>query len=258
MNKYFTVNDNLDSHILIHIPHSSIYIPDNMNDDYLLSKEDLEEETKVMADMFTDDLYNTPFEKYGGIRLDVSRVFLDVERFRDDSLESMAKRGMGLAYVKTSMLEDLRTLKYKDKILEIYDAYHEALDNLVEQKLQRHGKCLIIDCHSFPSKPRPYQIKTDYEHIDICIGFEDFHNDKNAVAILENGFKDKGYAVEYNNPYSGSMVSNKHFGKEENVKSVMIELNRRIYMDDIETFTKSENYSDIKNIIDESFGKLEN
>lgn len=256
MNKYFTVNGKLDSHIIVHIPHSSLYIPHQYKNDYLLSAQDLEEETKVMADMFTDDLYGTAFETFGGLRLDVSRIFLDVERFRDDNLESMAKRGMGLAYVKTSMLKDLRTLKYKNKILEIYDAYHAVLDDLVEKKLQRHGKCLIIDCHSFPSKPRPYQIKTDYDDIDICIGFEDFHKDDNTVFLLETAFKERGYRVAFNDPYIGSMVSNKHFGKNNNVKSVMLELNRKIYMDDIDAFIKNENYNKVKAIIEEVFERI--
>lgn len=256
MLKTLTINEKLDSHILVHIPHSSIYIPDSMRDDYLLSSSELEEETMVMADMFTDDLFGEAFREHGGLRLDVSRVFLDVERFRDDTLEPMAKRGMGLAYAKTSMLKDLRTLKYKDRILEIYDTYHATLDSLVEQKLLRHDKCLIIDCHSFPSKPRPYQIKTDYDHIDICIGFEDFHKDTTTVDIFTDSFHKEGYAVEYNNPYSGSMVSNKHYGKDKRVKSVMIELNRRIYMDDVATFTKNENYQKVKSIIEQSFVML--
>jgi len=227
-----------------------------MKDDYLLSSKQLEDETKVMADMFTNDLFGEAFREHGGLILDVSRVFLDVERFRDDTLEPMAKRGMGLAYTKTSMLEDLRRLKYKDRILEIYDAYHSALDRLVEQKLLRYSRCLIIDCHSFPSKPRPYQIVTDYEHIDICIGFEDLHKDESAVEIFRDNFCKKGYAVEYNTPYLGSMVSNRHYGKDKRVKSVMIELNRRIYMDDIDTFKKNESYQRVKTIIEQSFVEL--
>lgn len=150
----------------------------------------------------------------------------------------MAKKGMGFAYSKTSMLQDLRTLKYKDKIAEIYDAYHNALNQLVDEKLEAHGKCLILDCHSFPSVPRPYQIKKDYEHVDICIGFDKFHKDEKAVLNIKNRFEKENYHVQENFPYAGSMISNKHYGKNPNVKSVMIELNRRTYMDGITTFEK--------------------
>ncbi len=256
MNRFFTVNDNLDSHILIHIPHSSLHIPQDMTDDYLLSKEQLELDCKILADMYTDDLFGVPFEKFGGMRLDVNRAFIDVERFREDNNEPMSKIGMGVAYTKTSELKDLRILKYKDKILDIYDAYHSALDNLVEQKVQKFGKCLIVDCHSFPSIPRAFMLDSNIDDIAICIGYEDFHKDINAVFILENGFKAKGYKVSHNMPYSGSIVSNKHFGKDNRVKSVMIELNRGIYMDDIHTFKQNENYQTIKNIIEDTFNKL--
>ena len=253
MKRYFTHIENNDTPILIHIPHASLHIPEDMRDDYLLDEKQLEEEIKVMADMYTDDLFGGLFERFGGLRLDLSRVFLDVERFKDDELEPMAKRGMGFAYTKTSMLEELRTLKYKKSIETIYDAYHETLSHLVDAKLQVHGRCLILDCHSFPSVPRPYQLQTKYDHVDICIGFDDFHKDTKVVARIKKSFQESGYTVAENFPYSGSMVSNKHYGKNENVKSVMIELNRKIYMDDVKTFEKNENYNNLKAIVESIF-----
>ena len=247
-NKYFTLIDNEDSHILIHIPHSSINIPSNLSDDYLLTKEELEKETKIMADLFTDELFDTPFKKYGGLKLDLSRVFLDVERFRDDSLESMADIGMGLSYVKTSDLKELRTLKYKNEILAIYDEYHLELEKLVEKKLKKHNKCLIIDCHSFPSVPRPYQQDQQYDNIKVCIGSIDYHKDQNLINSIKKNFKD--YKVEENKPYSGSIVPLKHYKQDNRVKSVMIEMDRSIYMDDNITFTKSNDYNKVKDILE--------
>ncbi len=250
MNNYFTLNCNTTSPILAHIPHASLHIPEDMRDDYLLNEKELEEEVRVMADMYTDNLFGGLFERCGGLRLDVSRVFLDVERFKDDELEPMAKQGMGFAYSKTSMLRDLRSLKYKEKIAKIYDAYHEALNDLVDAKLAAHGHCLILDCHSFPSVPRPYQVEKEYDHVDVCIGFDTFHKEEKTVVKIRQAFEDVGLHVEENFPYRGSMVSNRHYGKENNVKSVMIELNRRIYMDDVETFHKSGSYDDVKAIIE--------
>jgi N-formylglutamate amidohydrolase len=246
--KYFTLIDNDNSHVLIHIPHSSLNIPNNMSDDYLLTKKELEKETKIMADMFTDELFKSALNKYGGIKLDVSRVFLDVERFRDDKDEPMADKGMGLAYVKTSDLKELRTLKYKKEILDIYDEYHLAFEKLVEKKLAKHNKCLIIDCHSFPSKPRPYQQQQDYEDIKVCIGFVEYHKEDGLIASIKANFKD--YKVSQNRPYSGSIVPLKYYKKDNRVKSVMIEIDRSIYMDDNITFKKNDNYKNIENLLD--------
>jgi len=255
VSKYFKLNEDTFSHILVHIPHSSLYIPKDMRDDYLLDVKALEEETKVMADMYTDELFGSLFERYGGLRLDVSRIFLDVERFRDDNKEPMAKKGMGFAYAKTSMLHDLRTLKYRESIAEIYDAYHETLNKLVDEKLRAHGKCLIVDCHSFPSVARPYQIQQEYDGVDICIGFDRYHKDEKIVTGITDKFIQAEYKVAENFPYSGSMVSSKHYGNNKNVKSVMIELNRRTYMDDIRTFEKNGNFMKVKKIIESIFGK---
>jgi N-formylglutamate amidohydrolase len=249
--KYFTLIDKDESHILIHIPHSSLNIPSNMDDDYFLTKEELAKEAKIMADMFTDELFGNALNKYGGIKLDVSRVFLDVERFRDDDLESMATIGMGLAYTKTSDLKELRSLEYKKEILDIYDEYHLAFEKLVEKKLAKHNKCLIIDCHSFPSKPLPFQQGQDYQGVQICIGVEDFHRDNNFVQKIKNKFNSsfKHYKVEENTPYKGSIVPTKYYANESRVKSVMIEINRSTYMDDRNTFTKNGNFENIKKVL---------
>ncbi len=69
----------------------------------------------------------------------------------------------------------------------------------------------------------------------------------------ERKLEEVGLHVEENFPYRGSMVSNRYNAKEKNVKSVMIELNRRIYMDDVETFQKRGSYDDIKAIIENLF-----
>ena len=63
MKKYFTPKEQLNSHIIIHIPHSSLYIPEDMCDDYLLTKDELELDCKKFADMFTDQLFGTLFEQ---------------------------------------------------------------------------------------------------------------------------------------------------------------------------------------------------
>ena len=251
--KYFTLIDNEESYILLHIPHSSLNIPRNMDDDYLLSKEALEKEAKVMADMFTDEPFDTPFNSYGGIKLDISRVFLDVERFRDDNLESMAHIGMGLAYTKTSELKELRSLKYKKEILEIYDQYHLAFEQLVEKKLAKHNRCLIVDCHSFPSKPLPFQQGQDYQGVQICIGVEDFHRDDQFVQKVKKTFKDRfhNYKIEENIPYQGSIVPTKYYRKDPRVHSVMLEIDRSTYMDDRVQFTKNSNFTHIKSALDE-------
>lgn len=254
-NKYFTTITKNNSYILLHIPHSSLHFPKQLSDDYFLSKKDLEKDSKIIADMYTCELFEEAFKKFGGIRLDVNRLFLDVERFRDDEQEPMSKIGMGVLYTKTSDLKPLRSLKYKEEILKIYDKYHEALDDLVENKLKMHGKCLIIDCHSFPSVQRAFMLD-DRIDCDVCIGYESFHCDKKTVAKIKYKLGKMGYKIYINKPYSGSIVPNKYFQKDSNVKSIMLELNRKIYMDDVFNFEKNDNFYSIKQSLEDTLNTL--
>lgn len=241
--EYFTCNERTSSAVCIHIPHSSIAIPEQMRDDYLLSVDALAFEANVMADLYTDELFGSLFEALGGIRLDVSRIFLDVERFRDDEQEPMAQKGMGLAYTKTSTLQALRTLKYQQAILDIYDAYHKRFEALVAQKLSIHGRCLILDCHSFPSHPKPYQAIPSDPTIDVCIGYDTFHKDETMVQAIKKSFEQ--YRVKENTPYTGSIVPSRYYHTDKRVTSVMIELNRALYMDE-HTFEKNKHFTTLK------------
>ena len=49
---------------------------------------------------------------------------------------------------------------------------------------------------------------------------------------IKNNFIDNGYTVSVNNPYSGTMIPLKHYNKDKNLLSIMIEVNRRIYLND--------------------------
>jgi N-formylglutamate amidohydrolase len=48
-----------------------------------------------------------------------------------------------------------------------------------------------------------------------------------------------GYSVEINAPYQGTIVPAKHYKKDPNVHSIMIEVNRRLYMDSANTMNHS-------------------
>jgi N-formylglutamate amidohydrolase len=57
-----------------------------------------------------------------------------------------------------------------------YRPHHAALEAATSAALAAHGRCLIIDCHSFPSQPLPYELKTGADRWRvvhrpaICIG----------------------------------------------------------------------------------------
>ena len=242
----------MKNEILLHIPHSSVVIPEKYKSDYTA---DLSEELIKMTDLYTDELFDLPFER---IVFPVSRLVCDVERFRDDSKEDMAKIGMGAVYTSCHDLSLLRNMseKRKNEILENwYDTHHSKFGKTVKEKLNSFGKCIIIDCHSFPPIPLPYEIDKSTDRPDICIGTDSFHTPDELAEILKKEFLVRGYSVKENSPFSGAIVPIDYYMTEKRVVSVMIEVNRKLYMDD--RGKKTDGYqkvkNDIKNIIMNTF-----
>lgn len=216
------------SPIVISVPHSSTFIPEEEKK-YFVS-ERLEHEILVMTDHYCDDLYDVGYEM---VRFPVSRLVCDFERFRYDSMESMSAKGMGACYVSCSDQKPLRRLPddHREEILRrYYDTYHKVLELAVEERLGQYGYCLIIDGHSFYETPLPYEYDQDPDRPDICIGTDDYHTPVQLAGLMCGFFEKKGYSVAVNAPFAGTMVPMKYYCCDKRVRSVMIELNRRLYM----------------------------
>lgn len=232
--------------ILIHIPHSSYTIPDKYKDLFYLKDDELFQEQLKMSDSYTDELFNIE-----GIRqhiFPISRLVCDVERFRNEGDEEMTKQGMWVCYTKTSDCKPLKIVddKHKQEILNLYyDKHHSVFKSQVEKILKEHSQCLIIDAHSFSSTPLPYELHSQKFRPDICIGTDDFHTPKEVAEYFYNAFSELGYKVGINNPFCGTIVPLKFYNSNKNVKSIMLEINRSLYMDEI-TGKKNKNFLKIK------------
>ncbi|MBO4319503.1 MAG: N-formylglutamate amidohydrolase [Treponema sp.] len=232
--------------IILHIPHSSLAVPEEALHQYDAGF--LQEELLLMADRYTDELFGLP---YTSIIFPYSRLFCDVERFRDDAQEEMSRKGMGVVYTRTHDNIEYRkvTSEEKRKILSAYyDVHHQKFEKLVDEKLNEYGEALIIDSHSFNPYPLPHE-KDKTQRPDICIGLDEFHTDKKLAFYLKDFFERKKYSVKINSPFQGSIVPLKHYGRNKNVTSIMIELNRKLYMN--EHGEKIENFQKLKDDISE-------
>jgi len=68
-------------------------------------------------------------------------------------------------------------------------------------------------------------------------------------------FRKKGYSVEVNRPYSGSIVPLDYYQMEKRVSSIMIEINRELYMDE-KTGEKTPSFIAVKESISQVITKL--
>lgn len=243
---------------ILHIPHDSTEIPDEYRSDFHLSDDALNREKIAMTDMHTAELYDIP--DTAKIIFPVSRLLVDAERFPDDADEPMAGRGMGMLYTVTSQLEPLRDKpdEQKRELLKknYYDPHHAALTEAVDLSLDKGHKAFVVDCHSFPSRPLPYEMIDNNElRAEICIGTDRFHTPPIVKETLVRFFEGKGYTVSVDNPFAGALTPLKHYGKSKDVLAVMYEIRRDLYMDEA-TGEKIERFSEIQHDIAESVNLL--
>ena len=238
----------MKTEILLHIPHSSYFIPNEYKNLFCINEGELRLEQIKMTDNYTDELFDLPFKK---LIFPISRLICDVERFREEQDEEMTKQGMWVCYTKTHKLTELKevTEQHKKEILEkYYDPHHKKFENTVEEILNRNKKCLVIDCHSFPSKALPYEVYQNDERADICIGTDEVHTKEALIEGYKKAFEELGYSVGIDEPFKGTIVPLKYYKKEKRVQSIMIEINRKLYMNE-ETGEKIEKFKELKNNI---------
>jgi N-formylglutamate amidohydrolase len=213
--------------IVIHIPHSSTVIPfyDGFNVNLLNN------EITKLTDWATNKIFKV--KNVTTIETNFSRIFCDVERFSNDELEPMFKYGRGFYYTHTDDGKELRlnNLDLKNKILnEYYLPHHQKLNDTINDKLEKFNEAIIIDCHSYSDVPFDSDLIKEKNRPDICIGTDNFHTPIELSNYIVKSFEDLGYIVKVNNPYSGTIVNNNSYQKDNRVKSIMIEINRKLYM----------------------------
>jgi len=214
--------------ILIHVPHASMYIPEEYRKTALIPVDELEEENRFMCD--TGVLELIPPSLAGNVlAFPYSRLYCDVERFRDGS-EPMEAYGMGYIYTHDSKGREMfrPTDAHRAEVSAIYERHHAELDRRATEILKEYGKCLIIDLHSF-SDATVNRLFGWTDFPDICIGTEEDYYSEEIVDGICSLCTGLGLSVAMNYPYRGSMVPNRYFGKKDTgIVSVMLEINKRV------------------------------
>lgn len=237
----------MERKIILHVPHSSTTIP--YTDGFVISNDAIAKEILKLTDWYTDDLYHS--DKDEMIKAEFSRIFCDPERFSDDNQEIMAEFGMGVLYEKNDDGEVMRivTPELRTRVLkDYYWPHHEKLNNAVNSQLELFGKALILDCHSYPSKPFKRDLDKNLNRPDFNIGTDSFHTPKHLIELSKTFFEKEGYTLGIDWPYTGSIVPLEHYHKNENVQTIMLEINRALYLKE-PTNEKSERYTEIKDVV---------
>ena len=242
--------------LLLHIPHASVVIP--FYDGYINDQLKIEKEQLKLTDWYTDELFFSSSDTL--IKAPFSRLFCDVERFENDADEVMSKYGMGAVYTHFDSGELMRevTPNLRNSIMqEYYWKHHNEFTLAVSNELEKNGTCLIVDCHSYPSTPITRDLNQSPQRTDFNIGIDPFHTPQFLIDASVAFFEEKGYSLGVDWPYSGTIVPMAFYQKNPNVYSIMLEINRGLYL--VEPGNeKSEQFIAIQHVVQDFLKMLKN
>jgi N-formylglutamate deformylase len=235
VNAFSVLNEVPSIPVVVHAPHGGTWLPDEERPAFLLDDSALAEESRVMTDHRTGLLAEATAGLGAAAFVNrLSRLVVDPERFPDER-EEMEVVGMGFAYIATSAGEPLRRLtadaraRLKERW---YDPYAAAFEQLVTEVCRRFSRCAIIDLHSYPSRPLPYEQHPEALRPEVCLGTDGFHTPEWLAGLVEDACRGLGLSRARNTPFSGCYVPLSMYRQDEAVWAVMLEVRRDVYLDE--------------------------
>lgn len=243
LTRLFTLTDHsAESPVILHAPHGSRFIPDELKNTFLLCPAELEAEKDLMTDHFTNDLVSS-IHGASSLVNGLSRFVVDVERFPDER-EEMLSVGMGAFYTHGSQKQPLREPKHtrNPELRRFFDAYSDAFTELVQRTVDKHGRAVIIDVHSYPTEALPYELHSHEARPQLDIGADTNHTSAVLIGEVIKAFSHLETGI--NESFHGTYVPLRFYeAKDTRVQSVMLEIRRDTYMDESQVTSNPEGFS---------------
>lgn len=223
-----------ESPVLLHVPHSSRVVPQEVRSGIVLGDAELEQELDHVTDAHTEEIAALAVRSAGVVpwrfvnRL--SRLVVDPERLPDEREEMLAV-GMGAVYTRTTHRGELRPAGFDPAPLvdRYFTPYAEAMTRAVDERLAAAGRAVIVDVHSYPTAPLPYELHGDGPRPPVCIGTDPIHTPPALVAAARRAFAGFG-GTGTDSPFAGTYVPLAHHGRDPRVTALMVEIRRDLYM----------------------------
>lgn len=211
------------SSVLLHVPHAGTRVPAWTRSRLLLDDAVLAAEIAALTDHRTDELAIAAATKATVrpwvIVNPVSRFVVDVERFPDER-EEMAAVGMGAVYTLGTRGQPIRAADpaHAEALLAAYfRPWGSAVATLVDD-----GVAVLLDVHSYPAQPLPYERHADGPRPQVCLGTDRAHTPSWLVEAARTAFDD--FEVGLDSPFSGAYVP-----EGRAVAALMIEIRRDVH-----------------------------
>jgi N-formylglutamate amidohydrolase len=233
---------NTASPLVLSVPHSGRAYTQAFKEQTRLALDDL----RRSEDAYIDELF-APLVEHNATMLcaHFPRVFVDVNRepyeldprlFREN-LPNFANKDSARVHGGLGTLprivgegheiyaERLPLDEAIARISQCYKPYHAMLQMLLATTWQRHGRVLLLDCHSMPA--------SSVHGIDVVLG-DRFGTSCNGTLILalDDALTAQGFRVARNRPYAGGFITEFYGAPSAGRDVVQIEINRGLYLDE--------------------------
>ena len=115
-----------------------------------------------------------------------------------------------------------------------YEPYHAAVAAALDERHRRFGAVWHLNCHSMPAVGDVMSDDPGRERAEFVLGDRDGTTcEPEFTAFVGATLSAMGYEVAVNDPYKGVELVRKHGRPAERRHSLQIEINRRLYMDEV-------------------------
>lgn len=253
--------------IVLSSPHSGKLFPPEFLANSALSEDELRSSEDCFVDEIIIEASNAGIPM---IAMNIPRTFVDVNRDKIEIDETMyfdgkkpqdligsrrCRVGLGVIHRIVSQNKPIYDglISYKEameRIKYVYDPYHKRLKQLVDRCHKKFGYCLLVDCHSMPSKI--CNIMNEAKPVEFCVC--NLFDESCPPAMSEffgNALAEKDYRVEYNRPYAGAFITFNYCQPRKNIFTLQLEINRSIYMNE-DVYKKNADFHKVSQHICES------
>ncbi len=251
-------DDDIRYPLILSIPHCGTVFPE----EFLKAVKPDVLTLRKNEDIFVYDLIKPAIDnaQITAVKLNLNRAFIDVNRAKveldpnmffdypreDIGLNQQRSRyGLGIIHKVTADSQPIYAgkISYKEaeeRIKNVYEVYHQTLKNLIDRTIAKFGFCLVLDCHSMPSKI--CSIISESPRIDFCLGNLFEQSCPNKISFyVENELSKREYYVSKNRPYSGAFITFNYCEPRKQSYTLQLEINRVIYADE-NTLEKNSNF----------------
>lgn len=247
-NDYF----NWDSFMLLQLPCSSSYVPEEYTDLFNMSDVKLDEYLRRESNLEVLNIFSVEHDQIKRFTADVSSLLIDLRHSRkyiqESAYDNVHKANEG--YKNKSPLsrlvkwfhkrtantfkqkkrvkptitrKDLSSIEVEGLLKKFYDTHYNAIDQAIQNELNTLGTCLIIDCHVFSDESA-----SKNDSVDFYIEVDSFHMPEDKVVDVCRFLSKQGYTYEVIHSTSASIVLNEYYHNDARVKFMTLRVNKQL------------------------------